>query len=108
MRPIRREALVYVMLWKPKGISTNADPVDHGDDLVGHPTGRVVPSRPSRRRLHRVPLTNDGELAHRLAHPRFEVHKTYEVVLDGDLDDSAQLERTAPGRPRSPRPTQSN
>ena len=32
-------------------------------------------------------LTNDGELAHRLAHPRFEVHKTYEVVLDGDLDD---------------------
>ena len=31
-------------------------------------------------------LTNDGPLAHRLAHPRYEVDKVYEVDVEGDLD----------------------
>ena len=114
--PIRREALVYVMLWKPKGVvSTNADPAGRprAIDLVGHPTGvRLFPvGRLDADSTGMLLLTNDGELAHRLAHPRFEVHKTYEVVLDGDLDDSAlrKLEqglhladRDRPGRRTEP------
>ena len=55
-------------------------------------------------------LTNDGELAHRLAHPRYGVEKTYAADVEGDLDEAAlrQLKegielddgRTAPARAR--------
>jgi pseudouridine synthase len=55
-------------------------------------------------------LTNDGELAHRLAHPRYGVEKTYVVDVEGEPSDEAiarlargvQLEDgvTAPARAR--------
>jgi 23S rRNA pseudouridine2605 synthase len=55
-------------------------------------------------------LTNDGELAHRLAHPRYEVEKVYEAEVEGEPTDEAlaALERgveledgpTAPARAR--------
>src|SRR5262249_61328130 len=55
-------------------------------------------------------LTNDGALAHRLAHPRYGVEKTYVAEIEGDPDDAAlQLLRdgveledgvTAPARAR--------
>ena len=32
-------------------------------------------------------LTNDGELAHRLAHPRYEVDKVYEAEVEGEPSD---------------------
>ena len=55
-------------------------------------------------------LTNDGQLAHRLAHPRYGVEKTYVAEVEGDPDEDAlrrlregiELEdgRTAPARAR--------
>src|SRR5918998_4366075 len=55
-------------------------------------------------------LTNDGPLAHRLAHPRYGVEKVYEVDVEGEptdehlrmLRDGVELEdgRTAPARAR--------
>ena len=41
-------------------------------------------------------LTNDGQLAHRLAHPRYEVEKVYEAELEGEPDAEA-LRRLAEG-----------
>ncbi len=41
-------------------------------------------------------LTNDGELAHRLAHPRYEVEKVYEAEVEGEPSDEA-LARLADG-----------
>jgi pseudouridine synthase len=40
-------------------------------------------------------MTNDGELANRLTHPRYEMHKCYEVTVAGQLadDDIKRLER---------------
>lgn len=81
--------LVYLALNKPAGVvSTMSDP-------QGRPNlGDFVKER--RERLFHVGrldldteglilLTNDGELAHRLTHPRFEVHKTYLVEIQGPL-----------------------
>ncbi|UCD74011.1 MAG: rRNA pseudouridine synthase [Phycisphaerales bacterium] len=90
----RAEPHVYIMLFKPRGVvCTNEDPEGRkrAIDLVNHP---------ARTRLYSVGrldldssglllLTNDGELANRLTHPRFGVHKTYEVTVEGSLDEDA-------------------
>jgi 23S rRNA pseudouridine2605 synthase len=41
-------------------------------------------------------LTNDGQLAHRLAHPRYGVEKTYVAEIEGDADE-ATLQRLRDG-----------
>jgi 23S rRNA pseudouridine2605 synthase len=92
--PLRLQALSYVLLNKPAGVVTTAsDPQGRPTvvDLVGHPS-RVVPvGRLDADTTGALLLTNDGPLAHRLAHPRYEVDKVYEVacrrpVTDADLD----------------------
>jgi 23S rRNA pseudouridine2605 synthase len=110
---VGQERVVYA-LNKPTGVvSTARDP-------QGRPT--VVSMVPQTERLYPVGrldidttglilLTNQGELAHRLTHPRFEVEKTYRVVVTGPsvrdaelraLRNGVQLEdgRTAPARVR--------
>ena len=84
-----REDLVYLALNKPRGVlSTMSDP-------EGRPTvGDYVAER-SQRLFHvgrldaetegLLLLTNDGELAHRLTHPSFEVPKTYVAEVAGPI-----------------------
>lgn len=95
----RREQLIYVMLYKPRGtVSTNRDPEGRprAIDLVEHPSGvRLYPvGRLDLDSSGLLLLTNDGELANRLTHPRYEVHKGYEVMVSGRLEpeDVARLE----------------
>ena len=45
-------------------------------------------------------LTNDGPLAHRLAHPRYGVEKTYVAEVEGDPDEAALARATRRGRAR--------
>jgi 23S rRNA pseudouridine2605 synthase len=112
-REVARQRLRYVLLHKPAGVVTTArDP--HGRPTVvglvpGEP--RVVPvGRLDADTTGALLLTNDGQLAHRLAHPRYGVEKTYVAEVEGnpdeetlrrlregiDLDDG----RTAPARAR--------
>jgi 23S rRNA pseudouridine2605 synthase len=107
----RTERVVYA-LNKPAGVvSTARDP-------QGRPT--VVTMVPQTERLYPVGrldidttglilLTNEGDLAHRLTHPSFEVEKTYRAVVSGPpvrepelqaLRDGVELDdgRTAPAR----------
>lgn len=83
---VARQPLVYVLLNKPSGVVTTAhDP--HGRptvvDLVSHET-RVVPvGRLDADTTGVLLLTNDGQLAHRLAHPRYGVPKVYEADIEG-------------------------
>jgi pseudouridine synthase len=89
------------MLNKPKGvISTARDPggranvVDLARGLV--PRGaRVYPvGRLDADSTGLVLLTNDGELAHRLAHPSSGIPKEYRVALQGALTDGARARLT--------------
>jgi 23S rRNA pseudouridine2605 synthase len=96
--PVTLQPLAYVLLHKPPGVVTTAhDP--HGRrtvvGLVDHPA-RIVPvGRLDANTTGALLLTNDGELAHRLAHPRYEVDKVYEADVEGSPDDAAfrRLER---------------
>jgi 23S rRNA pseudouridine2605 synthase len=58
-------------------------------DLVGGDV-RVVPvGRLDRDTTGVLLLTNDGPLAHRLAHPRYEVEKVYVAEVEGEPGDDA-------------------
>jgi 23S rRNA pseudouridine2605 synthase len=107
------QTLAYVLLHKPAGVVTTAhDPQGRPTvvELVEH-ASRVVPvGRLDADTTGVLLLTNDGDLAHRLAHPRYEVEKVYEAEVEGEPSDEAlralgegiELEdgRTAPARAR--------
>jgi 23S rRNA pseudouridine2605 synthase len=86
------QKLTYILLNKPAGVVTTAsDP--HGRptvvDLVPRAT-RVVPvGRLDADTTGALLLTNDGQLSHRLAHPRYGVEKVYEAEVEGEPDDDA-------------------
>jgi 23S rRNA pseudouridine2605 synthase len=81
-----RPGLVYYLLNKPKGVVVTAS------DPQGRPTALdLVPREPRVFSVGRLDadtegliiFTNDGDLAHRLAHPSYGVEKEYLVELDG-------------------------
>jgi 23S rRNA pseudouridine2605 synthase len=90
--PVAPQRLAYVLLHKPAGTVTTArDPHARRTvvDLVDHPA-RVVPvGRLDADTTGALLLTNDGPLAHRLAHPRYGVEKVYEVDVEGEPSDGA-------------------
>ena len=98
-RVVTPQRLAYVLLNKPTGVVTTAsDPQRRPTvvDLVGHEV-RVVPvGRLDVDTTGALLLTNDGELAHRLAHPKYEVEKVYEADVEGEPSDEA-LRRLAEG-----------
>jgi 23S rRNA pseudouridine2605 synthase len=106
---------VVVAVHKPAGVvSTAQDPQGRPTvvELVADVPGRLYPvGRLDADTTGLILLTDDGELAHRLTHPRFEVPKTYRATVGGPalgeaalraLRDGVDLEdgRTAPARVR--------
>ena len=98
-QPLARQRLAYVLLHKPAGVVTTAsDPHRRPTvvELISHHDTRVVPvGRLDADTTGALLLTNDGELAHRLAHPRYEVEKVYEAEVEGEPSDATleHLER---------------
>ena len=87
-RPIRvKVETSYLMLNKPVGfIVTMKDPQNRPsitDLLPAHDLGVVPVGRLDYDSEGLLLLTNDGELAHRLMHPRFKVTKKYRVRIKG-------------------------
>jgi pseudouridine synthase len=83
---------IYYLVHKPRGVVS----------AVSDPDGRrtVTSLVPGGSRLYPVGrldydseglmlLTNDGELAFRLTHPKFEVNKTYRVLVKGVMNDKS-------------------
>ena len=112
-REVARQRPTYVLLHKPRGVVTTvSDPQRRPTvvSLVDVPE-RVVPvGRLDVNTTGALLLTNDGELAHRLAHPRYGVEKTYVAEVAGvpsaealrALEAGVELEdgSTAPARAR--------
>jgi 23S rRNA pseudouridine2605 synthase len=96
---VAKQELGYVLLHKPPGVVTTAsDPQGRPTvvSLVKHES-RVVPvGRLDVETTGALLLTNDGPLAHRLAHPRYGVEKVYEVETWKEPTDEA-LRRLAAG-----------
>ncbi|HSC53630.1 MAG TPA: pseudouridine synthase [Phnomibacter sp.] len=95
-----KQHLVYILLNKPKDFLTTASD-DQGrktvmDIIKNATTERVYPvGRLDRNTTGVLLLTNDGDLAQQLTHPKFEIKKIYEVRLDkpvikADLDQLVQ------------------
>jgi 23S rRNA pseudouridine2605 synthase len=86
-QPLHGEKLVYWLVNKPRGyLCTNFDPGGRprAIDLLPHVSQRVYPvGRLDEDSEGLLLLTNDGELANRLTHPRFGVEKTYRVQVAG-------------------------
>lgn len=96
---LRRPKLVYYAVNKPVGIvSTNSDPSGRPRviDLVpSHGQRLFTVGRLDKSSEGLILVTNDGELAQRLTHPQYEIEKTYDVVVAGDLSpaEAREVER---------------
>ena len=94
-------ARAVYMLNKPAGVvSTARDPQRRPTVVsLGPPdSGRLYPvGRLDADTTGLILLTNDGELAHRLTHPRFEVPKTYRARVAGGPIRSAALRKLRSG-----------
>lgn len=89
-QPIRLESKVYVLLNKPKNtVTTSDDPENRKTvmDLVkGACPERIYPvGRLDRNTTGVLLLTNDGDLASKLMHPKYVKKKIYQVRLDRDV-----------------------
>ncbi len=87
----------YIMVNKPRGvICTNDDPEGRRSitDLVNLKARLFCVGRLDADSNGLVLLTDDGELAHILTHPSFEIPKTYDVTIKGRLtsEDVERLE----------------
>lgn len=97
-QPVRRERKVYILLNKPKNtVTTTDDPQERHTviDIVRNACAeRIYPvGRLDRNTTGVLLLTNDGDLAAKLTHPKFGKKKIYAATLDRDLEpaDEAQL-----------------
>src|SRR5215210_398273 len=98
-RRVHLQKLAYVLLHKPPDVVTTArDPRGRRTvvDLIGRRPGIVPVGRLDADTTGALLLTNDGPLAHRLAHPRYEVDKVYVADVEGRPGDAA-LRRLAEG-----------
>lgn len=91
-QPVRRERKVYILLNKPKNtVTTTDDPQERHTviDIVRSACAeRIYPvGRLDRNTTGVLLLTNDGDLAAKLTHPKFHKKKIYAVTLDHELDE---------------------
>ncbi len=99
-KSVEQERLVYWLVNKPPGyLCTNFDPGGHPKavDLLPHVPQRVYTvGRLDAASEGLLLLTNDGELAQKLTHPRFGIRKTYIVLVAGMVKEE-ELSRITKG-----------
>ncbi len=100
LEPIAPEELIYVLLYKPRGILvTRQDQAGRKTvfELLRGISQRVFPvGRLDMDSRGLLLLTNDGELTNRLTHPSHGVEKLYVVTVDGKMSPGS-LEKIRKG-----------
>lgn len=90
-RQVKYSEKMTMVLNKPAGyLSTVRDDFKRKTviDLINNKDMRLFPvGRLDYNSRGLIILTNDGDLAYRIMHPRYEVPKTYEVTIKGALED---------------------
>lgn len=98
-QPVQTEQNVYIILNKPKNIVTTLEDEQGRTtvrDLIDVPE-RIFPvGRLDRNATGLVFLTNDGTVANRMMHPRYETAKTYVAMLSSPVSASV-MERLKKG-----------
>ncbi len=86
-KPIKNEKKVYYIFYKPRGVvTTMVDPQGRRTvaDFLGNLTERVFPvGRLDYNTEGLLLLTNDGEFAQKLTHPKNEINKSYRAAVVG-------------------------
>lgn len=98
---VPQKNLTYILLNKPKGFITTTDDekdrktimdlVSVSEELRLYPVGRL-----DRATTGLILLTNDGDLAQKLSHPKYRIKKIYHVTLDKNITN-ADIEKIAAG-----------
>ncbi len=89
---IKKQKKIYYLLNKPRGfvctnVENSKDP--RAIDLLGHISQRVYTvGRLDKDSEGLIIITNDGELANLLTHPRYGIEKTYLVAVKGRVSDA--------------------
>lgn len=87
---------IYLALHKPRGyVTTMRDEMDRKcvAELVKDAPGRVYPvGRLDRNSEGLLLLTNDGEFANQIMHPRYHLPKTYRVTVRPDITDEQAMQ----------------
>jgi 23S rRNA pseudouridine2605 synthase len=99
-RRLRRQALTYVLLNKPEGVVSTAEDPEHRRtvvDLLQGVRARVYPvGRLDINTSGVMLLTNDGDLALHLTHPRYGFPKTYQAKVN-DVPSPGEVRKLAAG-----------
>ncbi|MFH1917145.1 MAG: pseudouridine synthase, partial [Nanoarchaeota archaeon] len=93
---IKAQKKVYILLHKPKGYITTVSDMYERRTVVDLVPDRVFPvGRLDRDSSGMLLLTNDGEFANKVMHPRYETRKTYLAILDRVLkkEDAAMMNK---------------
>lgn len=89
----RKKDNVYLMLYKPRGyVTTSKDELGRRcvADLVKKERARLYPvGRLDRDSEGLLIMTNDGELANKLMHPKNHIPKTYRAIVKGKVSSDA-------------------
>jgi len=87
-KPLQSQTLRYILIYKPDRTVTTLKDTENRPTIVDlvDVSERVVPvGRLDFDTTGVLLLTNDGELAHKLMHPSFEVDKVYEAEVQGRI-----------------------
>jgi len=91
--PIEREEKVYILLNKDRQVISTVDDPQNRDTVIDSVEGikeRIYPvGRLDYDTTGALLLTNDGELANKLMHPRYEFEKTYVAKVNGRVTEEA-------------------
>lgn len=83
----RPEKPIYIMVHKPRNVISDED--DRGRktvrDMIEFPGHMYPVGRLDNMSVGLVLMTNDGDMAHHLTHPRYRHEKTYRVKVDGNV-----------------------